>query len=251
MKLLGYIRTCSDEQHNRIETQDRLLHQFCNLYPQHTLVDVIVDKNVDATTPFEQRKGGNKVITLLQSGKANGLLMTELNRAISVRITGLVQEQWFNKYALAIFTVLDRIDTSRPDGWWNFACKMLTAEYEYRKQHWQGKHPPADTDSKRQVHPYIPFGCVTLDKIINTTTASALYRDPVVWQIREIIMELHQKNMSEQHICEYLQQEQIPAPDGSRVWHASTVSGLIESYDNLKCLPRLSVNHKNENSLAS
>jgi len=251
MKLLGYIRTCADEQQNTIEAQDSLLHLFCNLYPKHTLVDVIVDKNTSTATPFEQRKGGNKVIALLQSGKATGLLITELNRAFSVSITGLVQEQWFGKNHLAIFTILDRIDTSHPEGWWTFAGKMITSEYEHRKLHWQDKHTPADTDRKNQALPYIPFGCVSLDKTTNTTTISTLYRDPVVWQIREIIMELQKQNMSPQHICEYLYHEQIPAPDGSQVWHTSTVSGLIESYDSLKCLPKLPITPKTESTLAS
>lgn len=251
MNLLGYIRTCTDEQQNRIETQDTLLHRFCNLYPQHTLVDVIVDKNISAVTPFAQRKGGKEVIAQLQNGKAAGLLMTELNRAFSVSITGLVQEQWFGKHQLAIYTILDRIDTSHPDGWWTFGSKMIAAEYERRKLYWQNKHKPTDTDRKNQTLPYIPFGCVTLDKTTNTTATSTLYRDPMVWQIREVIMELQQQNMSLQHICEYLHHEQIPAPDEGQVWHNSTVSGLIESYDSLKCLPKLHANRKKESTLVS
>ena len=90
MNLLGYIRTCTNEPQNQIETQDTQLHLFCKLYSQHTLVDVIVDKHVSSAMPFDQRKGGKKVIALLQNGAATGLLMTELNRAFRVSITGLI-----------------------------------------------------------------------------------------------------------------------------------------------------------------
>lgn len=234
MNLLGYIRTCADEQQKRIEPQDTLLHRYCNLYSQHTLVDVIVDRNISAATPFELRKGGSKAIALLESGKAGGLLMTELNRAFSVSITGLVQEQWFNKRQLAILTVLDCIDTSHPDGWRTFARKMIDTEYEHRKRQRQRQDNHAtDPDRKMQASPYIPFGCASPDQSTPTTTAGRLYRDPVIWQIREIIMELHRKNMSLPYICGYLNQEQLTAPGGGNVWHISTVEGLIESYDSL------------------
>ena len=162
---------------SRIEIQDTLLHQFCLLYTKHTLVDVIVDKNVHAATPFEQRNGGNTVIELLHKGKASGLLMTELNRAFSVSIAGLVQEQWFKQYHFSIFTILDRIDTSQPEGWWSFACKMINLEYEHRKLHWQNSPTQTEVDGINQVLPYIPFGCVSLNKTANTTTTSTLYRD--------------------------------------------------------------------------
>lgn len=246
MLLVGYIRTCAGEHYNRIETQDTLLHRFCKLYPHHRLVDIFVDKGISAATPFEMRKGGHSAITLLRSGIANGLLMTDLNRAFNLNLSGLLQEQWFDKHRCAILTILDGIDTSYPDGWRTFACKMIGAEYTQRQQRWQDKHGSAETD-KPKSPAYIPFGCVAPDQ----TRHPGLYRDPVLWQIREIIMELHQQNIPQQRICEYLQQEQIPAPNGERIWHSSTVAGLIESYDKLQRLPELPGRRKCEGTVAS
>lgn len=237
MKLLGYIRTSEKELHHRIEAQDTLLHLYCELHAHHSLTDVIVDKNVDASIPFAKRRGGEQAMRRLQEGHAKGLLMTSLNRVFELNMNGLVQSLWFDQYHLSILTVQDQVDTSEPDGWRNFAVKMINAEYEYRRISWQDKFTHYAFQAKPADPPYIPFGCILLNPSDQSASHYRLYRDPIIWQVREIILELYQQSMSPRHICEYLQREQIPSPSGAYEWHVSTILGIIESHDSLKCIP--------------
>ncbi len=243
-RLLGYVRTSTDDQDNSLSDQDTALHRFCELYG-HELVDVIVDKDVSASVPLEKRPGGRVLMDRLRDGEADGIVITELDRAFRLTVDGITQSDWFTDQGLAIFTIAERVDTSTPDGWLSFAIKLVTGEWERRKTRWRTRRTLAGLRERGKLYSgTVPFGCVKVecgredDGHGNERIKYRLYRDPETWGMREMIVSLREDNeLSLRAICAELQERGVPAPSGGRLWHISTLLGILESHDGLKHIP--------------
>lgn len=248
MRLLGYIRTSTGEQDNSISDQDTLLNRYCAMF-EHEMVDVIIDEDVSAGITFEMRPGGRVLMDRLREGEADGIVITEIDRAFRLTVDGIVQSDWFTDQGLAILTIHERIDTSTPDGWLSFAIKLVTGEWERRKTKWRTRRSLNGLRERGLLYSgTAPYGCAKVEIAREHTPEGervkyALVRDPETWAIREEIVAMRER-LSLRAICMSLREQGIPSPSGGWLWHVSTVLGILETHDRLKHIPMRAANNE-------
>lgn len=116
-KAVAYIRVSTEkqEQHGHsLEAQRAKLSQYAALYDLE-LVDVVVDAGVSAKTL--NREGLQQVLGMVQSGKADAVLVVSLSRLTrSVRDLGELVERYFSQGKAALLSVSEQIDTRSASG---------------------------------------------------------------------------------------------------------------------------------------
>lgn len=232
MKLLGYIRVSTEEQAEHghsLGIQDDQLHRYCELYG-FELVDVIVDDGISAGVDLEKRPGGSELLDRLLDGQADGVAVQRIDRIFRKSIDGLVNAARFNQRGLSIHSVNERIDSSTPDGWLTLSILLATAEYERNKIRQRAVETAAGLREQGRAWGHAPYGCVAVD--------GRIFRDPDTWAVREQILAM-KEDLSYAAIAAQLQADRVPNPSGGRLWHKSTLKGLIESHHDLEHIPYL------------
>lgn len=227
MKLLGYIRVSTEEQAKdgqSLAIQDMQLHRYAELYDAQ-LVDVIVDEGVSAGTALEKRPGGSELLDRLRDGEADGVVFQRIDRVFRLTVDGLVTAAKFNRQGIALHSVNEHINSATPDGWLSLTILLATAEYERNKIKQRAVETSAGLREQGKVWGHTPFGCMR--------AGSQLYRDPDTWAVRELIITLR-KALSYAAVCTELQARKIPAPSGGKLWHRSTLKGIVDTHHSLE-----------------
>lgn len=245
MRLIGYIRVSKEE---RDEAARKRRHSLASVQPEavralceregHTLVDLVVDDGVSADIPFGRRPGGGEVLDRLARDEADGVAVYMLDRLFRLGLDALEVGTWLKHRGLVIASVSDPVDIATRHGWLAFGIQALMAEHE------RGKivdRSLAVTERLReQGRPWgpVPFGCVERE--------GRLFRDPVGWARRERVVALRGEGHSLREVAKRLKAEQIPAPGGGRLWHVSTIRGILDSHHGLQHIPALPADHEAE-----
>lgn len=232
MKLIGYIRVSTDEQARdgqSLAIQDMQLHRYCDLY-EHELADVYIDEGVSAGTPLEKRPGGSELLDRLRDGEVDGVVFQRIDRVFRMAVDGLVTAAWFNRRGLSLHSVNEHINSSTPDGWLSLTILLATAEYERNKIKQRARETSDGLRQQNKAWGPTPFGCIRRD--------DQLFRNPEQWGVRERII-LMRKTLSLAAICTELQEKNIPAPSGGRLWHRSTLKGILDTHHEIERIPLL------------
>ncbi|RCX32099.1 recombinase family protein [Thioalbus denitrificans] len=234
MKLLGYIRVSTEEQADRgrsLPIQDLGLHRYCDLYG-HDLADVIVDDGVSAGIPLEKRPGGRELLERLRDGEAEGFVAIDLERVFRLTVDGLQVAAEFDRRGWVMAFVDDKVDTSDPDGMFILTIKLAACQRDRDKIRQRAVRIFRGLRDQSMAWGPTPYGCVR--------QGERLFRDPETWGVREEILRLREHSgLSLRAICTELQSRRIPAPSGGRLWHVSTLRGLIDSHPDLEHIPFL------------
>jgi site-specific DNA recombinase len=132
MKVIGYIRVSTEEQGAygiSLDAQRAKLEAYAKLYDLE-LVDIIVDAGQSAKSL--NRPGLQNVLGMLKSGKAQGLVITKLDRLS--RAVGdwnrLIDGYFGEKAGKQLFSVGDSIDTRTAAGRLVLNVLMSVAQWE-------------------------------------------------------------------------------------------------------------------------
>ena len=236
MRLIGYIRVSTDEQARdgqSLAIQDLQMHRFCELYG-HELVDVVVDDGVSAGVDLENRGGGAALLDQIRDGGIDGVVVQRIDRLFRKTVDGLLTAAWFNRRGVAIQSINEHIDTGSPDGWLTLTILLATAEYERNKIAQRAREVSEGLREQGKAWGPTPYGCVRGDG----DDAGKLFRDPAKWAVREQIVEMR-RTLSLRAICAELRERGIPAPGGGRLWHSSTLKGILDTHHDLEHIPTL------------
>jgi DNA invertase Pin-like site-specific DNA recombinase len=129
MKVVGYIRVSTDEQSASglgLESQESKIRQYAKLYDLE-LVEILHDA---ASGKNLRRPGLQTALSVLEQGKAAGLVIAKLDRLTrSVRNMGELLEVYFNgKFSLRV--VAEQIDTSTAAGRMMLNILISVAQWE-------------------------------------------------------------------------------------------------------------------------
>lgn len=129
MKVLGYVRVSTEHQVDAgysLESQRQDIVRYCELY-KLDLIEIISDKGLSACNL--SRGGLQKVLGMLRSGSADGLIVAKLDRLTrSVRDLSYLLEKYFTIYTL--MSVADKIDTGSASGRLVLNIIMSVAQWE-------------------------------------------------------------------------------------------------------------------------
>lgn len=233
MKLLAYSRVSTEEQAkdgHSLGQQRQQFDKFCVAY-DHQLIDVITDDGVSGSTPLEKRPGGAQLLHRLEQGEADGVIVRDLDRMFRIALDGLMTFAWFDRRGIVVHSINDKIDTESPEGKLTLTIKLATAEYERNKIAQRTRATMQGLKADARVYGHVPYGMQAHDGM--------LYRDPATWQLREYIYELRDNGMSLRNICKEMQRDRVPAPNGGKLWHASTLINILDSRHDFNHVPEL------------
>lgn len=82
MKLVGYIRVSTEEQAKEglsLDAQKVKIEKYASLWDSN-LVEIVADPGISAGKPLEERKGGKRVLDLVDEKKVDGVVALKLDR---------------------------------------------------------------------------------------------------------------------------------------------------------------------------
>lgn len=116
-RTVAYLRVSTDKQADKglsLESQREKVRAYAELYDLE-LVEIVTDPGASAKTL--DRPGLNRAVGLLESGKADALLVVKLDRLTrSVRDLGHLVERYFQAGTYALLSVSEQIDTRSAAG---------------------------------------------------------------------------------------------------------------------------------------
>jgi DNA invertase Pin-like site-specific DNA recombinase len=231
MRVVGYIRVSSrNEQHQKDSApeQERAIRAWCNANG-HRLVEVYRDVGVSGANGLDQREGLPDAEAAIQAGKADGLVVRELDR---LHRDMLIQEQvladlWRIRPEVEVFSTkpgeqqnLQRDDPSDPSR--RMIRQILGAVAEYVRAQTVARLR-AGKRRKREAGGYIggqpAFGQAAVEK--------ALVDDEAERATIRRILELEQGGLSLRQMAAVLEIEGRVAKRGGR-WHPQTVARVLD-----------------------
>lgn len=246
MRLIAYIRVSTDDQaangHSLGQQIERITAWAAAL--GHALVATITDDGVSASIPLAKRPGGARVLETLRAGQADGVAVIRLDRLFRNALDGLT----FFEVELAglnasVVSLTESIDTSTPSGWLALGMQLLVADYARRLDVQRGIETNRALRASGKVYGAIPFGCIAAggeqydDDGRARTRGADLMRDPVLWAVRQDIVNMRVAGMAYSKIADTLRRAGVKNPSGGRAWAKSTIKGIVESHLSLAHLP--------------
>lgn len=230
MEVIGYIRVSTDEQANdgqSLSIQDLQLHKYCELHG-HKLIDVIVDDGVSASINLDKRRGGSELIARLKDKQADGFVVQRLDRAFRITMDGIQTIEMFNRRNLTIHSVNEHIDTTTSFGKFVLRSMLSMAEFERDKISERATETFEGLREQGKAWGHTPYGLMR--------NGEKIYRNSETWPVREMIISMCAE-LSYRAVCAELQRKGIAAPSGGKLWHPSTLVGIIKSHNELKHIP--------------
>lgn len=251
MRLIAYVRVSTEDQARNghsLGQQPQRIAAWAALHG-HTLVGVVADDGVSASTPLAQRPGGADVLRRLAAGEADGVVAQRIDRLFRSARDGLgFAEDFALRHRVALLTVDGAIDTSTPSGWLMLAMQLVTAQYERLMDVQRATETTRSLRDAGRVFGHVPYGCVE--------EGGRLFRDPATWPVREMIVRWrregitcagangphdvqHVRPLSYRAMRDLLRTQRVASPNGSRHWPLSTLKTLCETHADLAHLPLL------------
>ena len=128
MKNIGYIRNSRLSQENSVETQTKLITDFCNNNEIH-LDEIICDEGISGSgDKTDKRDGYNSVMSMIDNGEVDTLVVISISRW--GRNLGEIYKsvQLMETKGVKFLSNKENIDTSSPYG--RFTINLLSSLYE-------------------------------------------------------------------------------------------------------------------------
>ena len=128
MKNIGYIRNSRLSQENSVETQTKLITDFCNNNEIH-LDEIICDEGISGSgEKTNKRDGYNSLMSMIDNGEVDTLVVISISRW--GRNLGEIYKsvQLMETKGVKFLSIKENIDTSSPYG--RFTINLLSSLYE-------------------------------------------------------------------------------------------------------------------------
>jgi site-specific DNA recombinase len=242
MRLIGYARVSTDDQatdgHSINQQPDRL-RAYC-AQQGHELVRIIVDagekdkkgkrKGVSSGRPLNKRRGGMALISALNRGEADGVVITRLDRMFRNTLEGLQFIYGEPKRGdRTVMSISEAIDTRTPAGKLALTINLATGQYERDIDIQRATECNAALRGAGKVYGCVPYGCIERDGL--------LYRVPALWRMREAIVRNLRNGTSLRIQQAALADANVRSPTGKARWSLNTLWGLQHHHDELARLP--------------
>ena len=128
MTSIGYIRNSRLSQENSVETQKRLITDYCNTHDIH-LDKIVVDEGISGSgEKTHKRDGYNSVMKMVEDGEVNNLVVISLSRWGRNLMEIYKSVELMNNTDTHFYSIKENIDTSSPYG--RFTINLLSSLYE-------------------------------------------------------------------------------------------------------------------------
>jgi len=208
MKNIGYIRNSRLSQENSVETQTKLITDFCNNNEIH-LDEIICDEGISGSgEKTNKRDGYNSIMDMIENGDINTLVVISISR------WGRNLGEIYNSVRLMetkgvkFLSIKENIDTSSPYG--RFTINLLSSLYEMELE--LIKERVKDTlkvkKENGKVYSPTPYG---FDRI-----GDDLIENPKELKLMKKLIRLRSKGTSYGEITNYLNRNRYKTKSGTK-----------------------------------
>ena len=223
MKIIGYCRVSTEQQAESglgLESQEAKLRAYCELYG-HELVEVIHDAGFSAKSL--NRAGLSRALSMLESGEAEGLLVSKLDRLTrSVKDLGSLIDNYFSEQAGkgCLLSVQDQVDTSTAGGRLVLNVLMSVAQWERESI----SERTSDALQARAARGLVKGGQAPTGKQWHE---GGLIAHDAESEAVAIVHQLRESGLSLRQIVAELNRLGVPTRQGAK-WHLTSVSRVLK-----------------------
>jgi site-specific DNA recombinase len=225
MRVVCYVRVSSEEQSRdgvSLAAQSEKVRLYCDLHGLD-LVELVTDAAVSARTL--DRPGLSRVLSLLDSGDATGLVVFKLDRLTRSLVdwSHLIDRYFGRPGGPSLFSVSDSIDTRTAAGRMVLNIMMTVAQWERETIVERTRGAMAFKKSRgERVSGRIPFGhdlAADGRTLVDNPAELAALADVRAW---------HAEGWPLRRIAAELQARGVPTKGGGAKWHHSTVREILK-----------------------
>ena len=221
MKNIGYIRNSRLSQENSVETQTKLITDFCNNNEIH-LDEIICDEGISGSgEKTNKRNGYNSVMEMIENSEVNNLIVISISRW--GRNLGEIYKsvELMTKKDVNFFSIKENIDTSSPYG--RFTINLLSSLYEMELE--LVRERVKDTlrvkKENNKVYSKIPYG---FDR-----GGDDLIENKKEKRLLNKMFRLKNNGLSYGKICDYLKRNRHKTKSGGK-WTRENVYSVMKTF---------------------
>ena len=223
MKNIGYIRNSRLSQENSVETQTKLITDFCNNNEIH-LDEIICDEGISGSgEKTTKRNGYNSIMKMIEDGEVNTLVVISISRW--GRNLGEIYNsvQIMEKNKVQFLSIKENVDTSSVYG--SFTLSLLGSLYEMELE--LCKERTRDTlrmkKSLNKVYSPTPYGFDRVgDDLIENKKEKRLLRK---------MLRLKENGYSYGDLVKYLTKNRHKTKSGGK-WTRGNVYSVLKTFMN-------------------
>ena len=223
MKNLGYVRCSTTKQENSVETQKKMILDFCDIN-NIKLDEIIIDDGISGSgEKTNKRNGYNSVMEMIENSEVNNLIVISISRW--GRNLGEIYKsvELMTKKDVNFFSIKENIDTSSPYG--RFTINLLSSLYEMELE--LIKERTRDTlkvkKENNKVYSKTPYGKNRVgDDLVENKKETRMLRK---------MFRLKDKGFNYGDICRYLTKNRKKTKSGKK-WTPQNVYSVMKSHLN-------------------
>ena len=221
MTSIGYIRNSRLSQENSVETQKRLITDYCNTHDIH-LDKIVVDEGISGSgEKTHKRDGYNSVMKMVEDGEVENVVVISLSRW--GRNLGEIYKsvELMNNTDTHFYSIKENIDTSSPYG--RFTINLLSSLYEMELELIRERVKDTLKVKKEngKVYSKTPFG---FDRM-----GDELVENPKEKRLLRKMLRLKEKGMTYRDISNYLTKNRHKNKSGGK-WSRENVFSVMKTY---------------------
>ena len=223
MKNIGYIRNSRLSQENSVETQTKLITDFCNNNEIH-LDEIICDEGISGSgEKTNKRDGYNRVINMIENNEIDTLVVVSISRW--GRNLGEIYKSvnLMTDKGIKFLSIKENIDTSSPYG--RFTINLLSSLYDMELELIRDR--TRDTlkmkKENNKVYSKVPYGKNRVgDDLVENKKETRMLRK---------MFRLKDKGFNYGDICRYLTKNRKKTKSGKK-WTPQNVYSVMKSHLN-------------------
>ena len=221
MTSIGYIRNSRLSQENSVETQKKLITDYCNTHDIH-LDKIVVDEGISGSgEKTHKRDGYNSVMKMVEDGEVENVVVISLSRW--GRNLGEIYKsvELMNNTDTHFYSIKENIDTSSPYG--RFTINLLSSLYEMELELIRERVKDTLKVKKEngKVYSKTPFG---FDRM-----GDELVENPKEKRLLRKMLRLKEKGMTYRDISNYLTKNRHKNKSGGK-WSRENVYSVMKTY---------------------
>ncbi len=220
MKNIGYVRCSTTKQENSVETQTKLITDFCNTH-DIKLDKIIVDEGISGKT--QNRDGIKELMDLVKQNKVSNLIVLSLSRFGRSFIDNYKSIEIMKKHKTNFISLKENINLNEPIG--VFIFQIFSSIYQLEIS--QLSEKTSDTlqmkKENNKVYSKVPYGKNRVgDDLVENKKETRMLRK---------MFRLKDKGFNYGDICRYLTKNRKKTKSGKK-WTPQNVYSVMKSHLN-------------------
>ena len=218
MKNIGYVRCSTTKQENSVETQTKLITDFCNTH-DIKLDKIIVDEGISGKT--QNRDGIKELMDLVKQNKVSNLIVLSLSRFGRSFIDNYKSIEIMKKHKTNFISLKENINLNESIG--VFIFNIFSSIYELEISQLSERTSDTLQSKKRNGKVYSGSIMYGFDRI-----GDRLVENPNEKKVLRKIYSLRDKGLSYQKISDFLNRNNHPTKHNKK-WNRNGVYSLLQT----------------------